>query len=906
VRPLARGAVAGALVAGSCAVAAPNPAALVAEAPFVPAALDPALRVPESAAWLGGAAGSALASGDRVLSLRTGPAGRPLPDANRGALYAALADASASAVTLQVARGADRAWEEVAVVRERPLDRLARAWPLVFVACAFLSFGFVVAVGSSHPCAAPLFALSWCLGSALLGELDRVWPEVPGAILPGSWRPRLGAVSLAFLPATFLHLAARFPVVSTRFREAPSAALPYAAWLPPALIAPLRLHDAALQAAIERIALGASVAAATLLAIACATAARRLTSIERARTRALIAGLGLGGAGPVFLHATGGRAHGAALLGLLALPGALAWAVARFRLLDPSPWLERALLASATALLAVLVTAGALGAGLSLVGVTPAEARTVLPLALAGALGALVAHALLRRAAALRVRSDRDAGRALERAVRELAESRTPAEVLERAAERVREALGAPVTAFSLAFDREGTLAPLAASGLALWRASGEPPRGVLRCRAQAADPSPARAELVASLRAGPGPGPDALLVVGGRASGLPYDDAEERLLEALRHVAATALGASAAASDLEARVREKTAELARGRRGRQRVLAAAEGISAAEDAGAVLARLAAFADAEEGVVRFTDGVAIPEGALGGRIAAPSVAARTLVVAGLAPERVRELAPQLDVLCAFAGVALARLALLADLKREVEAQAIELGEIRSRRLHAEFVRGVAHELRKPLEELRTRVEALPESGPIGGERARLRSVGRELARRLDLLLFHSGVRLERRRTDLARLADDAVAAARAVAPDRDFWVFHEPPTLPVLGDPSRLLSVMENLLDNAVKATGPGRRIVLRSRLERPRAAGGPRAIVEVEDDGAGIDAERAARIFEPGVAFAPGGFGLGLSLCREIVRLHGGAIELESRPGRTIFRVRIPVFASAPHEAPE
>jgi signal transduction histidine kinase len=388
--------------------------------------------------------------------------------------------------------------------------------------------------------------------------------------------------------------------------------------------------------------------------------------------------------------------------------------------------------------------------------------------------------------------------------------------------------------------------------------------------------------------------------VVGGRSSGLPYDDTEERLLEALRHVAATALGASAAAEDLEARVREKTAELARGLCDRQRVLEAAEGISAAEDAEDVLARLASFAKAEEGWVAWSDAPSAPPGALGGRILAPSVAPRTLLVTGLAPARVRELAPQLEALCAFAGVALARLALLADLKREVEAQAIELGEVRSRRLHAEFVRGVAHELRKPLEELRQRVEALPGGGPVGAERARLRAVGRELARRLDLLLFHSGVRLDRRRTDLARLADDAVTAARAVAPDRDFWVFHEPPSLPVLGDPSRLLSVMENLLDNAVKATASGQRITLRSRLERARTAC---AVIEVEDEGRGVDPACASRIFEPGVAFAPGGFGLGLSLCREFVRLHGGAIELESRPGCTVFRVRIPLFAVAASE---
>jgi signal transduction histidine kinase len=386
----------------------------------------------------------------------------------------------------------------------------------------------------------------------------------------------------------------------------------------------------------------------------------------------------------------------------------------------------------------------------------------------------------------------------------------------------------------------------------------------------------------------------------------MPYTDAEERLLEGLRIVAATALGAAATAADLEARVRAKTADLARGLRDRQRVLEAAKGICGAEDGEDVLARLAAFAGAEGGAPRLTaEGEA--DGALVGRIAAPGCATRQLAVDGLSPERARELAPQLDALCVFAGLALARLGLLAELKREVERQAAELGEIRSRRLHAEFVRGVAHELRKPVEELRQRVESLASASGAreDADLSRLRALGRELARRLDLLLFHSGIRLDRRRTDLAQLSDEAVAAARAVRPDRDYWVFHEPPTLPVLGDPSRLLSVVENLLDNAVKATRPGQRITLRSRLERARSGAGPRAVIEVEDEGAGIDAERAGRIFEPGVSFVPGGFGLGLSLCREIVRLHAGTLELESRPGRTVFRVRIPLFASAREGGP-
>jgi len=884
------------LVAGTCGLAGPSPSALREPLRFVEAPLDPALRAPHASALLGwGYAG--MRPGEHVLEARAPSEARSRAPRGRHELYGAVRAGAEREVVLHVARGAERRWLRVPVVLESPLERLWRAWPLLLAAGAFLGFGLIVAAGSPHPSAAPLFAVSCCLGSALLGELDRVLPETQGWLGARDARARVASAAWTLLPAAFLHLAMRFPVVSPRFRAPRAAALPYAFWLLPAAIAQLRLRDPAFQGALERIALGASIAAATLLAVATVTAARRLTPIERARTGALLGGLCLGGAGPAVQLASGGSAPPASLLSLLALPGLLAWAIVRYRLLDPTLRFQRALLSAASWLLAPLLAAAGVAAGLSLLGVDLPQARRAALIGLAAAAAGRLLQGALRRSASARALAERSEDRLLERAARELAEGRTPDEILRRASACVREGLGGPAVC-RLRLDT-GDAPPesgLAASGLALWRAAGSPPRAVVRSGARTEDPSAEHAELVVSLRTESGPA--ALLVVGARASGLPYTDREARLLEGLRHVATTALGAAATAADLEARVREKTADLERGLRDRQRVLEAAEGLCAADDAREVLERLASFAEDEGCAARWCE--APPSGAaLAGRVQAPGEAPRILAVDGPSPARARELAPQLDALCAFAGIALARLGLLAELKREVERQAAELAEIRSRRLHAEFVRGVAHELRKPVEELRQRAERLPELPEASADRARLCALARELARRLDLLLFHSGIRLDRRRTDLAGLADEAVDAARAIAPGRDFWVFHEPPTLPVLGDPSRLLSVMENLLDNAVKATQPGQRITLRSRLERARVGAGPRAVIEVEDEGEGIDAERARQIFEPGVAFSPGGFGLGLSLCREIVRLHGGTIELESRPGRTVFRVRMPLFAS-------
>lgn len=99
-----------------------------------------------------------------------------------------------------------------------------------------------------------------------------------------------------------------------------------------------------------------------------------------------------------------------------------------------------------------------------------------------------------------------------------------------------------------------------------------------------------------------------------------------------------------------------------------------------------------------------------------------------------------------------------------------------------------------------------------------------------------------------------------------------------------------LNQVWTNLLHNALQAIGNQGRIVLRVKE-------GASIQVEVEDDGPGISAVHQARIFEPffTTKAAGEGSGLGLSICRQIVEEHGGEISVESRPGRTCFRITLP-----------
>jgi two-component system nitrogen regulation sensor histidine kinase GlnL len=125
------------------------------------------------------------------------------------------------------------------------------------------------------------------------------------------------------------------------------------------------------------------------------------------------------------------------------------------------------------------------------------------------------------------------------------------------------------------------------------------------------------------------------------------------------------------------------------------------------------------------------------------------------------------------------------------------------------------------------------------------------------------------------------------------------------PSLPrAVADPDQLLQVFQNLLRNACEAASPqGGTIKLRSFYEaslRLRRSDGSRARlplqVEVIDDGPGIPADIAPDIFEPFVSGRENGTGLGLALVSKLLSEMGGWITVDSVPGRTVFRVSLPI----------
>jgi two-component system, LuxR family, sensor kinase FixL len=122
---------------------------------------------------------------------------------------------------------------------------------------------------------------------------------------------------------------------------------------------------------------------------------------------------------------------------------------------------------------------------------------------------------------------------------------------------------------------------------------------------------------------------------------------------------------------------------------------------------------------------------------------------------------------------------------------------------------------------------------------------------------------------------------------------------HFEPNAPrVLVDRIQIQQVLFNLMRNAIEAMHASRRREL-DVATTLREEG--MVEIAVTDTGPGLDSDVALRLFEPFVSTKPNGMGLGLSICRSIVEVHGGLLQCEANPsGGTIFRFTVP---SAPHD---
>ena len=216
-----------------------------------------------------------------------------------------------------------------------------------------------------------------------------------------------------------------------------------------------------------------------------------------------------------------------------------------------------------------------------------------------------------------------------------------------------------------------------------------------------------------------------------------------------------------------------------------------------------------------------------------------------------------------------------------------------------RRLEAvrrDFVANVSHELRTPVSVIRANAELLLDGAleqPDGGRRLaealgrNAERLSRLVADLLDLARLEAREHpLELARLALAPAARKAIDTVETLAADKQLTLAVEiADGVEVLADASALDQVLLNLVDNAVKYTSNGGRIVLRARTDETRDA---EVRLEIVDDGPGIEAQHRERVFErfyrvdAGRSRELGGTGLGLAIVKHLVEAQGGRVGVE------------------------
>ncbi|MBO2453453.1 HAMP domain-containing histidine kinase [Actinomadura barringtoniae] len=264
------------------------------------------------------------------------------------------------------------------------------------------------------------------------------------------------------------------------------------------------------------------------------------------------------------------------------------------------------------------------------------------------------------------------------------------------------------------------------------------------------------------------------------------------------------------------------------------------------------------------------------------------------------PERVPDTDPRTEV--GQVGAALNRM--LAHIEDALARR--HASEERLRR----FAADASHELRTPVAAVRGHAElalrspaGLPE--PVAHALGRIEAEAVRMSELVDDLLLlarlDTGRPLVSEPVDLTRLVLDATSDARVAGPDHRWeLVLPEEPVV-VRGDEHRLHQMVANLLANARTHTPPGTHVTVRVAGREDRAE------LEVEDDGPGVPPDIRAELFQRFVrasqsrSRAEGGTGLGLAIVDGVATAHGGHAELAGAPGRTTFRVTLPMKTDHP-----
>jgi two-component system CheB/CheR fusion protein len=231
----------------------------------------------------------------------------------------------------------------------------------------------------------------------------------------------------------------------------------------------------------------------------------------------------------------------------------------------------------------------------------------------------------------------------------------------------------------------------------------------------------------------------------------------------------------------------------------------------------------------------------------------------------------------------------------------------------------EFLAMLAHELRNPLAAIRNAIHVLTQQEGDAAATASAHGVldrqTRNMMRMVDDLLdvsrvTHGKIHLRDEALDLNQVVRSSVSATEYDRSRRgqELRLSTSPSPLTVRGDAARLEQVVSNLLINASKFTQSGGHIHVEVKRE-----GADQALITVRDDGQGIDSALVKRVFDlfvQGVsvqASSVPGLGIGLTLARKLVEMHGGTIEAASagKGAGSQFTIRLPRAQGAQDEAP-
>lgn len=250
----------------------------------------------------------------------------------------------------------------------------------------------------------------------------------------------------------------------------------------------------------------------------------------------------------------------------------------------------------------------------------------------------------------------------------------------------------------------------------------------------------------------------------------------------------------------------------------------------------------------------------------------------------------------------------------AELERKVRERTADLAEANAALREADrhkdaFLATLAHELRNPLTPIRNAIEIIRRSpdrpGVVEKSRAMIERQVNQLVRLVDDLLDISRlsrgtIPVYKERVALAEVVESALESSRPLIERQGHGLTVSLPPGPVIldADPTRLAQVLLNLLNNAAKYTEPGGSIHLEATIEAGRV------VIRVRDNGPGISAELLPHLFDMFIQEprnqenAQRGLGIGLSLVKSLVELHGGKVAARSDgPGQgSEFTIELPL----------